>query len=871
MSRLLPLLLLALLASVAEAAGVATVVRAHPWLTRGLARESLIGLRFGGDGAYGGALDTLTFTFELANCTKADLTDIRLWIQPSEAYAFYEASAVRLDSGIMTRTETGDANATAFSVTFANPDYLSVGQVRTQGWVFKNDWLWLTATVNERISRDAVITARVASGRFNLGYSAYTVTDATPAPHRVYPFQYRVNAYLRSDRMKGVGGHTSDVLDDATEARLASHTDITLSNVKVRYDGVNDRYIPDVTTDYATGLRRLTTLRDTVAPHVRIFASLDKGSAFEWRLSDSARPNSHQAYPLGHAAGDKYRAGFIQAIVAMMEDYDLDGLDIDWEYPNINTASEQIDNGEDEKYGLLLRDLAEAFFAHGWELSACTNQSGWRIPDGPRLAAADFINSMAYGPWSQVKVLGNVVMNQGISVCRQRNIPDRRIVVGQAMYSNAKYQFGWDELRNRVLAAHSDANDRFDCDTIWESWDYKDRHGDFINLTGPSTYRAKAMRIRQEGFGGIMSWGYYSDSPWNSADRLSLGRNQAQVVWPHDVFPEPPLAADGFRELDSEADWHWFTEHPGCDARLTADITLTHDPMPIPTFSHTLDGAGHTLTLPTDTWIATFADSALFRSISGGTIRNLTVRLQGRVLSLADRANDTTVARNAASTIAGSPKAALLATSLTGGILENITLIVDRGAEIQGCLQTATACANLYGDNGIVNSLHNVSATVAGTVRNNASTTSGNAVHPTNPVIAGLLGWVGGPMPANTRISDCTVTLAAGARIANETGTNDSAAGAIGHIHNKGNPTIENLTVRWTPGATIVGRTVTDTSPSPWCATYYAREISANTFTGRVFVPRDAASRAAFRALWPTYWLDASAPPSSPGFGFFIR
>ena len=101
---------------------MATVVRAHPWLTRGLARESLIGLRFGGDGAYGGALDTLTFTFELANCTKADLTDIRLWIQPSEAYAFYEASAVRLDSGIMTRTETGDANATAFSVTFANPD-----------------------------------------------------------------------------------------------------------------------------------------------------------------------------------------------------------------------------------------------------------------------------------------------------------------------------------------------------------------------------------------------------------------------------------------------------------------------------------------------------------------------------------------------------------------------------------------------------------------------------------------------------------------------------------------------------------------------------------------------------------------------------
>ena len=70
----------ALSCAVAMANGTATVVRAHPRLTRGLVRESLIGMRF--DNAYGGYLSAFDVHFRLVNCTKADITDIRYWKQP---------------------------------------------------------------------------------------------------------------------------------------------------------------------------------------------------------------------------------------------------------------------------------------------------------------------------------------------------------------------------------------------------------------------------------------------------------------------------------------------------------------------------------------------------------------------------------------------------------------------------------------------------------------------------------------------------------------------------------------------------------------------------------------------------------------------
>ena len=920
----------------------AVVVRAHPWLTRGLERESLIGIRFWGvSGAWGGGVNTVTFRLRLENCTREQLGSIKIWRMDFNNYGFYEPNAIRLDGAQGTLTEKKTAENT-YTFTFKGDGKASEGSPdwfypHTPGRV-ESDYIWLTAEIDPAISRDAKIYADVTNASISLGGCAYQVDNnflddnGTVAPHRVYPFKYRINAYLRADRMRGV--YASDTLDNATAARLAGLTDVMLSSLKVTYNRNSDSFYLNLAEAYTNvgrrtygdGLQRLTDLRDGTnkgggnpnlhaAPHLRVFASLDKGPFIQalnadgsgktehagydaegneirkpvWEKLDSNGDGAHEAYPLGHAAGSRYRAKLVDDIVTMMKEYNLDGLDIDWEYPNQirdGVAGGGNGNKEYEKYGLLLRDLSEAFFNHGWELAMCTNQTGWQIPDGPKLASIDFVNAMAYGPWPTF--LGNSVMTQGINVCTARSIPKRRIIVGQAMYSNAYWQYGWGEVANFIRQAHSNRFTRQDCDTVWRNWSVNGKTGAYVNSTGPSTYRAKCNRAQLEGYGGVMSWGYYSDCDWNDADLLSLGRNQWQAIWPHDFWQAPEQDSNGYYLLDSEDDWFWFRDNPGNNVRLAGDITFTHDPLPIPTFSHTLDGNGHTITLPKDVWLCTFDNTALFQSITGA-VKNLTVVLEGRVVCRADREADKNVmggstmpggqfysaTQTHAGTVTGDGRAAVLTASLGNpGKLENVTVRVAAGAEVQGAKQAAAVVGDVWhGSNSDWLAMKGVRVEIDGIVRNLADNSGGTTFNPNGVCAGGLLAKLGeGDGVTGVRLEDCSVRVGAQGRIANETGTAAvAAAGAIGHLATTG-PTIQNLTVSLASAdsvTSVAGNAPTGNSAQPWLNAYYAIAPSTATLSGRVVVPQS--ERAAFRAKWPSYWLEAAAPLWFPGYRLRLR
>lgn len=891
-----------------QASPTATVVRAHPWLTRGVEKESLIGIDFNSDDSTksgaDGALSSITFTLTLTNCTAEDLSNFQLWIQAAPAYGFYESSGATClnadSSPVMTLTQTTTEQSdgtTLITLTFTDEDALSSTDTSASaGWITASsgDRLWLTASISEDISSSATIASGVSDSTLTLTNGSsepYTVENGTLTAsadtpnvvHRVYPYQYRIGAYQRSDQSAGYGSYTSDVFDYDPENRLKGLTEVTfISNIYpvpvYAEDGVTvTGFEINFTEDHQAAWTRIKGLRDQYSAlskdangaitgeGTRLHVSLTCGSSMSLGavgdgIYATNASSTISTSPLAHALSDPYREAFIQTIVAFMDTYGFDGMDIDWEYPKTITASTgSIDgtNTEFAKYGLLLKGLAEAFFVHGWELAMCTNQSGYQMPDGSVTAVPDFINAMAYGPWNNVGNLGNYVMTRGITICTNRNVPARRIVVGQAMYSNAYWHYGWGSMADFILdesiSGCTTDTEKYDCDVIWQSWARTDNNtsGNYMPFTGPTTYRAKCARAQMQGYGGVMSWGYYGDfSTTNAANfawptstdapttiPMSLAYHQNMMIWPHDYWAEPSTDSDGYYLLDSEEDWRWFQEHPECgNVRLGADITFTHDPLPVPSFSGVFDGNGHTITIPATVWIVTFWKTGLFQDFSG-TAKDLNIVLAGRVVTRADRADEADIAggssnNNHVSTPTASGKVAsenetgvFAGTLSAGASLSNVTLTLSAGSEVQGALRTGGLVGSAVASTTGI-SISDVSVDLAGDVFARTDNTGGTLFHLANASVGGLLGHASGALT----LSGASVNLPETGAISLETGTTTLAVGGVvGHLEDT-SASFAKVYFNY-EGGTLEDASGNSAVLSPWVASYVLTDSNSLTIS----------------------------------------
>jgi chitinase len=90
------------------------------------------------------------------------------------------------------------------------------------------------------------------------------------------------------------------------------------------------------------------------------------------------------------AASPSARAAFVANLVALADRYDLDGIDMDWEYPNQGSA---------EGFGLMMKDLSDTLHAKGKLLTAAViaqdDQHGQFIRK-EIFGYIDFLNIMSY-------------------------------------------------------------------------------------------------------------------------------------------------------------------------------------------------------------------------------------------------------------------------------------------------------------------------------------------------------------------------------------------------------------------------------------------------------------------------------------------
>jgi chitinase len=182
------------------------------------------------------------------------------------------------------------------------------------------------------------------------------------------------------------------------------------------------------------------------------------------------------------------RTTFVNAVLGLVGQYNLDGIDIDWEYPDPGTSG--------NNYTALMQQLSTALHNEGKLLTAAVvSEGGTANGVQPAVfAAVDWLNIMAYDG-------GSPHANYDWSIAsanfwKNRGLPKAKTVLGVPFYSRDGY------LTYAQLVALDPANANRDCATV---------NGAQQCYNGLPTIRRKTQWAMANA-GGIMNWELSQDA-----------------------------------------------------------------------------------------------------------------------------------------------------------------------------------------------------------------------------------------------------------------------------------------------------------------------------------------------------------------------
>jgi len=182
------------------------------------------------------------------------------------------------------------------------------------------------------------------------------------------------------------------------------------------------------------------------------------------------------------------RTTFVNSVVNVVTQYNLDGVDIDWEYPDPGTSG--------NNYTLLMQQLSTAMHTRAKLLTAAVVSSGGTA-EGVQTAVfgyVDFLNIMAYDG-------GTPHANYSWSIAaanywKGRGLPAAKTVLGVPFYSRPTY------YTYAQIVAMNAANANVDCVTV---------SGVQQCYNGLPTIRSKTQWAKANA-GGIMNWELSQDT-----------------------------------------------------------------------------------------------------------------------------------------------------------------------------------------------------------------------------------------------------------------------------------------------------------------------------------------------------------------------
>ncbi|MFK4087859.1 glycosyl hydrolase family 18 protein [Kribbella sp. NPDC020789] len=181
------------------------------------------------------------------------------------------------------------------------------------------------------------------------------------------------------------------------------------------------------------------------------------------------------------------RTTFVNSVMSVINQYGLDGIDIDWEYPDPGASG--------NNYAALMQQLSNTLHANGKLLTAAVVSEGGTA-DGVQpvvFGYVDWLNIMAYDG-------GSPHANYDWSIAsanfwKNRGLPKAKTVLGVPFYSRPGY------LTYAQIVAQNPANAQVDCVNIGGQQCYN----------GIPTIKRKTQWAVANG-GGIMNWELSQDA-----------------------------------------------------------------------------------------------------------------------------------------------------------------------------------------------------------------------------------------------------------------------------------------------------------------------------------------------------------------------
>jgi GH18 family chitinase len=212
------------------------------------------------------------------------------------------------------------------------------------------------------------------------------------------------------------------------------------------------------------------------------------------------------------AANATYRNNFVNSMINMVNQYGLDGVDIDWEYPDGGASS--------NNYSLLMQQLSTEMHNRGKLLTAAVVAVGGSSIQNNIFSYVDFLNIMAYdGGGSNHSTYDYAV--QSVNYWVNRGCPASRVILGLPFYGRSSSEYvGYAALLGRGASANSDFFGA-------------------IGYNGIPTIKAKTNLAFDRSIGGVMIWDLSEDV--TNANSLLSAINQVVVARSNPNNPVVPI------------------------------------------------------------------------------------------------------------------------------------------------------------------------------------------------------------------------------------------------------------------------------------------------------------------------------------------